>query len=163
MCVWETTSLILSSQVSILDKSAKCRTLTKFIDQVTLFIVFFIHFFDLVSDLLNHFQHASWIVCDSKDQTFQNIDKNQILLLWIVCDEQNIKHEVRTFCAHIQIDNVLSDELRCSDSKWLHLTRHDECRIFRFSRIKICLRSSTTTTFSNSEFDSMSDFVSHSE
>jgi hypothetical protein len=28
MCVWETTSLILSSQVSILDKFAKCRILT---------------------------------------------------------------------------------------------------------------------------------------
>jgi hypothetical protein len=29
MCVWKTTSLILSSQVSILDKSAKCRILTE--------------------------------------------------------------------------------------------------------------------------------------
>jgi hypothetical protein len=31
MCVWETTSLILSDQVSTLDKSAKCRILTRFI------------------------------------------------------------------------------------------------------------------------------------
>jgi hypothetical protein len=32
MCVWETASLILSGQVPILGKSAKCRTLTVFIE-----------------------------------------------------------------------------------------------------------------------------------
>ncbi len=134
----------------------------KFVNQVALLIILLDYFFNLISDLLNHFQYANWVICDSKDRALQNVNKNWILLLWIVRDEQSIKHEATTLCAHIRIDNVFNDRLRDNDSKWLHLTRHDKCRVFRFSRIEICLQSSTTT-FSSFEFDSMSDFISHSE
>jgi ABC-type dipeptide/oligopeptide/nickel transport system ATPase subunit len=47
MCVWETTSLILSDQVSILDKSAKCRILTLFF---SLKCDLRAHYLDLVRD-----------------------------------------------------------------------------------------------------------------
>jgi hypothetical protein len=94
-----------------------------------LFIEFFNHFFCFVFDLLNHFQHANWIIYDSKNQSIQDINENRILLLWIFRDKQNIEHEAATILAYIRIDNVLNDRLRCSDSKWLLLTRHDECRI----------------------------------
>jgi hypothetical protein len=94
-----------------------------------LFIVLLIHFLCLVSDLLNHFQHADWIICDSKDQIFQNVNKDRVLLLWIFRDEQSVEHEAATIHAYIRINNVLNDRLRRSDSKRLHLTRHDECRV----------------------------------